>query len=333
VRRISAGTVATALLLAACGASPRSSDLAGKTPSPLPSPAGSPVGQPIAVGNEPGEITIVAGSVWVTSISALIRIDPQKSQVVARIDLVRGDGALLGGGRQIAEGRDGLWVTCACPSYPDPRFANGATGGVVLIDPKAGRIIKTRVFGDRTPEGIAVDQSSVWLGTDKGITRLDAASLRVMQTVKISALNLSACCGSIWAMASDERGSFVARIDSESGRIVARIPISKGSNQVVTATVGGVWVVSDELVYRIDPGANRITATVRLPDRGFDLAVGEGSVWIVGFHAGTLTQIDASSLRIVSVMGVGDYPASVTVAEREVWVVNYHPGTVRRIRL
>lgn len=295
-------------------------------------PVSTPIGREISVGNEPGELAFTKNSIWITSVQWLIRIDRQTLRVVSRIDIGRFDPAFIGGGSDIATSAGGVWVTCACGVSYDPRFTKEPTGGLVLIDPETRRGLRTRVYTDRTPTSIAVDDSSVWLSTEGSVRRLNRSSLRTVSTIQLNRYvgELSVCCGSVWAAVNDEREGFIARIDSQSGKVVARAAMPGPVNDVV-ATEDAVWVVSGKAALRIDPRTNKISASVPLTHPGYALTVGAGSIWVVAFHEGTLTRIDADSLQVASAQDVGAYPAHVAFADGSVWVVNLLPGTLRKI--
>src|SRR5205823_2693051 len=98
------------------------------------------------------------------------------------------------------------------------------------------------------------------------------------------------------------------RINPTSGRILASVALSNPSN--IAVGEGGVWVISfwDGTVSRIDPATSQVAATIklRLPfavgknypgSREFlpyDLAVGEGAVW-VDSGRGVLARLDPAT--------------------------------------
>jgi DNA-binding beta-propeller fold protein YncE len=336
MRRVVATLAIVCVSLLGCSASPPVARNVDRIPSPSPSiketVAGPPVGRAISIGNEPGELAFTRNEIWVSSVQSLIKLDRRTLRVLSRIDIGRFDPAFIGGGSDVVASPDGVWVTCACSVSDDPRFPREPTGGFVLIDPESSRSLKTRVYTDRTPTSIAVDRFSIWLSTERTLRRLDRRSLQTTSSIRFDRYigELSVCCGSVWAAVSNEKSGFVARVDSGSGRAIARIPVAGVVDDIV-ASADGVWVVSGKLLHRVDPHTNMISASVALEEPGFSVAIGAGSVWVVAFHAGTLTRIDSGTLRVISVQNVGDYPAHVSVADGSVWVVNYLPGTLRKI--
>ena len=102
--------------------------------------------------------------------------------------------------------------------------------------------------------------------------------------------------GAVWAVPVQNTGHMAAaipsrplrlvRIDPQSGRTVARVPIRvPGGRPIlpfgVEATAGGVWVWGQTAALRIDPHTNRVTQAIRMPNdpiKGF--AIDGGDIWI-----------------------------------------------------
>jgi streptogramin lyase len=86
-----------------------------------------------------------------------------------------------------------------------------------------------------------------------------------------------------------------------------------------------VWVADGDsaAVTRIDPGRDRVTATIPLgssggtPNASFAIAAGAGSVWATGGD-GLVERIDPRTNRVVERILVGD-PRALTTNARYVW--------------
>jgi len=102
---------------------------------------------------------------------------------------------------------------------------------------------------------------------------------------------LSSAYGSLWT--SDNTG--VLRLGPD-GSIVARIPIKGDINDAYAGT-GGMWAMTDERLYRIDPRTNRIVARIPLPppSRSFIAVTTDGAVWVV--NSDLALQIDLTTNR------------------------------------
>ncbi len=109
---------------------------------------------------------------------------------------------------------------------------------------------------------------------------------------------LAVGAGAVWAINPD--GS-VARIDPESGRLVATIE-EKFRAWTIAAGEEGVWYLREEgplgeegppAVTRIDPRTNRVARTIRVGNDATDgVAVGAGSVWVLETEPGLLWRIE-----------------------------------------
>lgn len=163
--------------------------------------------------------------------------------------------------------------------------------------------------------------------------------------------------GSVWTADS----GFVTRLDSRTGKTLARIGIG-GTNPGVGVTVvdglavgnGAVWAIGSAGVVRIDPATNSIVATIPAAQgvagsspSPTALALGEGALWVtsrfVSFSSaslhphvrppqpGTLSRIDPATNAVVATIRVGIDPFGVATADGAVWVANRTGFSVSRI--
>jgi hypothetical protein len=336
MRRIPVALVLTVLVFNACDAtpSPVPHSVPTRSSSPSPSVAPTPHWSEISLYNAPGELLLTEDTAWITSAAYLIKVDLRTLKMVGRIDLGNFDSAIPGGGSDVASGSDGVWVTSGVDTSDDPRFPHGSTGGVVLVDPKTNRALRLRLFTDRTPGAVAVHGSSVWVATAGSITRLNRKSLRTTSTTPLHGyvVQLRACCGAIWAAVDDHKDGYIARIDADSGRLVARIPMT-GELSDIYATKNSVWAVSGKILHRVDPRTNKIAASAALSFPGSALAVGRGFVWVVASLEGKLMRIDARTLQVVSQQNVDGYSISVAFADDRLWIVSDSPPALRTTSL
>lgn len=145
---------------------------------------------------------------------------------------------------------------------------------------------------------------------------------------------LAASRGSVWVAAL----GWVLRVDAASARVVARIRTPAVDNlSRVTIGLGGVWVTSGQdagLVYRIDPGTDRILATIRVIGSATGVAVGDGYVWVssVLTGPGVVSRIDPRTDAVVGhPIRVGPGPTEVEYGDRAVWVENSSPASLTRL--
>ena len=126
--------------------------------------------------------------------------------------------------------------------------------------------------------------------------------------------------GSVW-VAGDAFGRTVWRVDPTAGRVVATIPLPFVPKSIAVGE-GAVWVTSllDDTVSRIDPATNRITATIHV-GRGVDgIAVGEGAVWVTSSIDDTVTRIDPKTNKVVARVRLDSTPGRIAAGAGGVWV-------------
>jgi DNA-binding beta-propeller fold protein YncE len=289
----------------------------------------------IAVGGAPSQIAVAAGAVWVAvwDTGTLVRIDPATNRVVARIRVGRpqespiaiaataqavwvvdfGDAQVLrvdpatnrvvaripvrGGAGGIGAGAGAVWVTSG-------EGGEQRHGWVQRIDPSHNRVVATTAVPGGLLWDIAVDGSSVWVGSELGgLWRIDALTTKVTTIRKPGAQqlgaggvgHLAAGAGAVW-VASDGQ---LQRRDGRSGRVVATIPWADGSLAARGAVgAGAVWFSAGQGLARFDVTANRLVATVPAePTAGAStltgiagVAFGAGAVWV--FTNESLLRID-----------------------------------------
>jgi outer membrane protein assembly factor BamB len=129
---------------------------------------------------------------------------------------------------------------------------------------------------------------------------------------------LSTGYGSLWTY--DNTG--VLRLGPD-GSLIARIPIKGDINDAFAGT-GGMWALTDDRLYRIDPRTNRIVARIPLPppSRSFNTVVTDGAVWVAS--SDTALQVDLAANRTgrgVSLDRGGEAPSSFAAEPGRVYML------------
>jgi hypothetical protein len=140
--------------------------------------------------------------------------------------------------------------------------------------------------------------------------------------------------GALWVSGE----GVVDRIDPASARVVARIRTPRtGDYSNIAVGLGSVWVTGTlyrSVVYRIDPRADRVVATVHLAGPVQGIAVGAGSVWVTRIRQGPgeLLRIDPATDRVAGApVKVGPGPVQVIYGLHALWVQNSAPPSVMRV--
>jgi hypothetical protein len=217
-----------------------------------------------------------------------------------------------------------------------------AGGGTLLrIDPISGAPVAT-IKIDGAAKFVFVGAGSIW------VSRASASQYEPSSTVRVSPVTnrvtgtvpfgVAFGFGSTWAMNGD---GWLLRGDPITGRTVGSVKIQAPFNwgPQIAIGFGSVWVASgdERTLFRVDPGAMRITASIGplyTTDSLLSLGVGFGSVWADvnaagaggGPGPGLLYRIDPGSSRVIASIPLGSqqpssgYGATVVgIGEGSVW--------------
>lgn len=325
------------------------------------------IGEPISVGDHPSAIAVGEGAVWVTNQwgnpRTVSRIDPETREVVATIPVSNSADTL-------AVGEGAVWVLSTVGGGEQTQGdTTWPLGSVCRIDPETNHEVAKIPVGWGS-DAIAVGEGAVWVTNDEDGTlmRIDPKTNQVVATIPIAAISgnkraFSMAVGEsdLWIASGSTKKSeneiTITRVDPKTDKIVAAIPITGARYGFVATGEGSIWVAyftfdlrtSLEIVgsvIQIDPDTNEIMATI--PVSGDGIAVGAGSVCVINYLAGTLTQIDAKTNEVVGepiIVGTPppvDYdpledecscPNAVAVGEGTVWVVLGGDDVVKPIML
>jgi virginiamycin B lyase len=247
----------------------------------------------IALSAAPTRLAATEDAVWVLTPAdnSVVRIDPATNDVVTTIPVGRAPFGL-------AVGAGAVWVS---------RRSDGA---VVRIDPATDRVVATIPVGP-TPGAMTVAGGVVWVALPEagGLGRIDPAGNRstVVRVPGCCGGELAADEGTLWV--ANRRDGTLVRVDAATGRVAARIPLPRTSGQrphQVAVGEGAVWVTSagtrggtTNLLWRVDPGANRVIGTLDLGPTAAggipnSVAAGAGAIWVGGMTKGSLVRLEPS---------------------------------------
>ncbi|HJW20969.1 MAG TPA: hypothetical protein VJ506_00920 [Candidatus Limnocylindrales bacterium] len=267
------------------------------------------------------------GSVWVTSATGVIRIDPSTNAIIATVDLGPHP-------TRIAFGAGAVWVTI--------------TGGgqVARIDP-GSNVVTARIPVGTQPVGITFAEGSAWVAVrqDQQLVRIDPATNRVSATVALALapLNVEATPGVIW-VTSDRGSGFSAesallRIDPshpENGATIVPGSSSAGPSGELVADGDSVWFLVPSNLNRLDVATNRVTARIAVHNGTSGLAAGGGSIWAFSSQ-GFVERIDPTTNAVADEMTIAlpqdgaAWEVSGAYGAGAVWVRSYDAGSVIRI--
>jgi streptogramin lyase len=177
--------------------------------------------------------------------------------------------------------------------------------------------------------GITSGEGAVWL-PDVGsqtIFKIDPQKNQVITKISaelyVSEGSIGVGEGSVWAVTGIGNTQRLRRYNAESGAEEAEISLPSASSGVVV-DFGSVWITGTgkSELYKVDPKATKIVATIPLHREPRFLSSGEGSVWVLNQGDGTVQRIDGRSGQLVATIeanaagGGGD----ISVGGGFVWV-------------
>jgi virginiamycin B lyase len=257
----------------------------------------------------------------------LVRTDPAPSGSAGAPPAARPERSATVGQRPVAiraEG-DNLWVASTRTSrlgrvHPVHLTARGTA-------PRLGR----------GASGMAVRRGVLWVAVAKkrAIYPLDARTGRAAgKPVRLTGQPraVSATRNALWvAEQSDRVGDHLTRIDPGTRRIVARIPVPDGVNDV-RAGGGGVWVVGrhEPVLLRFDRARGTRATRMRIEGNPLRVDLARGYAWVTNHGDDSVARVDPRTGEVVTI-GVPGKPYGIFARPDGVWVACYDDHTVVRI--
>jgi outer membrane protein assembly factor BamB len=220
----------------------------------------------IAVG---GEAQVAAGAVWALGRDQLQRIDPARNRVVKAMPV---SGAVPG---VVLEGRGAVWVASTqalrridlrrnAVTHTIPMSRDGfmnvealSDGQILYVARSDGRLLRIdagsgrRLSSIRAPFGrfLGVAAGVVFIGTDSGVSAVDAATGRVRWTrdLRATRVNNGAADGAtVWVQASDRasRRDRLWRLDARTGQVTGSLGLPEFGAPGLVTVGEQVWTMS-----------------------------------------------------------------------------------------
>jgi YVTN family beta-propeller protein len=260
-----------------------------------------------AVGARPGPLAAGGGAIWVANLDdrTLARVDPQTRSVVRYLTLQRTPTGL-------AYGEDALWVAngiLGTVQRVDPRF--DAVGDP--IDTGAGRA---------DTASLAVGFGAVWfVSGNSNVVRLNPNSSRIEATLFSGGFpeGVAVDNASVWV--ANRGANDVWRFSPSTNQRIDAIAVSPQPAAIATGG-GAVWVADAgfDAVTRIDPLSRSTVTILGVGHHPSAIAYGIGSVWVTSRDDGTISRIDPATNRVEARIEVGNDPEGIVVDDNVVWV-------------
>lgn len=125
----------------------------------------------------------------------------------------------------------------------------------------------------------------------------------------------------------------VIRVDPGSNKLLATIAIAGGAGWTAAAA-DAVWVTTPAGLARIDPETNAVTAAIPLPGAPYlgDPDVVGGLVWVPQIRKNTIAVVDPATNAVLRTVQAGSGPFVVTQIAGEAWVPSWKGHDIWRIK-
>ena len=260
----------------------------------------------ITTGTHPCGIVSAFGSVWVANDGGtLVRIDPRTNRVRRRIRV--GAGACF-----MTADAQALWIANykgglvrVTPRGRVRRIAVGASpdnvlvafgrvwvttwgdGKLAVVDPRTLRVVRRIDVGPK-PAGLAVRNGAVWVGftpdATTSIARVSPSTYGVHRLdVGVPApRGFVAGAKDLWIQANTRD---LVRFDPVPRHVLAHLEVGRTLATGAVAPDGTIWVPDKEqnIVYRVDPGRERVLDSFPAGPGAFVTLRAYGSMWVTSY--------------------------------------------------
>ncbi|MCW3016004.1 MAG: hypothetical protein JWO02_3096, partial [Solirubrobacterales bacterium] len=218
----------------------------------------------------------------------------------------------------------------------DPKPPSQTTTNRQLPTDTPGRLRSVgSVAAGRSPNDVVVTKPVVWVSSsqDPTLTRIDTTNPSQASKVDVGLGVQALATGYDTLWVAKQKTHSLLRLDLRTGKPLGpafRLP--DGLPVAVATGQGGVWVAlrGPGMVVRLNPRTGVRDKQVLLPRGVQDMAVGEGSVWVVNRQGRAVTRIDTDTMRTRRVP-VGNKPKGIAVGDGYVWVCISDEDVVQRI--
>jgi DNA-binding SARP family transcriptional activator/ABC-type transport system substrate-binding protein/outer membrane protein assembly factor BamB len=216
------------------------------------------------------------------------------------------------------------------------------TGELSRIDPASGQEV-ARVGLGVEPGGLAVGEGSVWVTgrTSPILFRIDPVTTRIADRfplpMKDVVTNLTGEVvvgdSSVWVgHGGFNPGAWIERLDPETGRVQARIPVLAGDADHLAFADGALWIASSPSgeLRKLDPETNEVVFVRRLQASLCCVAAGGGYAWAASNPDGVVWKVSAAGEQLPTIK-LSSAVAGLAYGDGAVWAALGDEGRVARI--
>jgi DNA-binding SARP family transcriptional activator/ABC-type branched-subunit amino acid transport system substrate-binding protein/streptogramin lyase len=288
-------------------------------------PATNKLDERVPVGGNPTSVAIAGGAAWVLN---------ARDRTLSRVDVQTGTTRGFSSETNIVElagSEHALWAAQSAEVKPGRTFFNtyGVPSQLTSFDPSTGvprattklPIPKHSSTLATVPGRLmATDGDVTWVLSRPGwVHRVDTRTgeRRTLRLRGAAVIAIAAGDGQVWGYAP----SNLVRLDPETGRKLATVPLAASWIDTLAVGEGFVWGTDpySGVLWRVDPRTN--TAVTVDVGPGVDtVAVGAGAVWAASSELGTVSRVDPETHRTTATVKVPGTPNGLAVGAGRVWV-------------
>lgn len=213
---------------------------------------------------------------------------------------------------------------------------NGQTATVTRLDPHTDAVL-ARISTPDTATVVSAGAGALWVTSFPGnsLTRIDPRRDRVTRTVSLAPggsgpIGVTYFRGFLWvANHNAEPRTSVSKIDPATMRVVDVIPVGPDDSAGpvwILSGAGSIWTdvnSSPNVVVRIDPGTDRILATIVAPSACTQLAADDTAVWGASGDDPSctpgLSRIDTRTDKVTATFDQGGAADAVALDHGSLW--------------
>ncbi len=215
----------------------------------------------------------------------------------------------------------------ACAVVTSAVLAVAVAGCDTQTPPGAGgahqgpaRAVLTATFRLPGIFGLATGGGAAWATTGNAVLRIDGSTDQARQVLSDPGASLTGIAfgaGSLWV----EDAAGILRVDPATGKVTARIGVHAS---LLSFGEGALWALRDiggGPLVRIDPATNAVRAFPLPPGKSWDLAVGEGAVWVSATcpASACLLRVDPATGRVAARISGRHLFGQVAAGDGAVW--------------
>jgi streptogramin lyase len=221
--------------------------------------------------------------------------------------------------------------------------ALAVAGGALWVASEAGTLARIDL-GDLTtqvaggigiPTTLSAAAENVWVGEGYGgrLSRIDAETVEVRDSVDIQARRMAAVSDAVWV--TDDVGDRVLRISLSTLDPEGEVTMEAGTGpRAIVAVDGSLWVANQRAgtVVQIDAAtATSVGHPIGLTSPATDVAFGAGSLWVTSYDADRVYRIDPEQGRVAATLEACNGPDAVVATDDGVWIGCREGRVVRRL--